>query len=80
MDFTKLMTKEAQIRHAEANSYYEKELVKFRNLSDKNLVSSAKYYLTQMKEPWKHEFSKPTYDAVFWHLIVPELFRRIEEL
>lgn len=79
IDFIKHMSIEAQKRHADANEYYERDLLKFRNLTNDNLITSAKYYMTQMHEPWKHEFATPTYDAVFWHIIIPELFKRINK-
>ena len=79
IDFKRLMSEDARKRHAEADEYYAKDLIKFRNMADENLVASAKYYMTQMKEPWKHEFARPSYDAVFWHVVVPEILRRLEK-
>lgn len=79
IDFRKLMSEEARKRHADADKYYEKELIKYRNMTSKDLKVSAKYYMTQMQEPWKHEFSCPTYDAVFWHVIIPELLKRLND-
>ena len=78
IDFKALLSEEARKRHAEADEYYERELIKFRNMTNDNLKISAKYYMTQMKEPWKHESSRPTYDAVFWRIVIPELLRRIK--
>lgn len=78
IDFRKLLKPETQQKMAESDEHYACDLIKFRNLTDKNLVASARYYLSQMKEPWKYEFTTPTYDATFYHLIIPELLRRIE--
>lgn len=77
IDFKKMMSKEARRSQAEADEHFAKELSKFRSMTNENLKASANYYMTQMKEPWKHEFSCPTYDAVFWHVVVPELLRRV---
>lgn len=79
IDFRKLMSEEAQKRHVEADEFYARDFIKFRNMTNKNLRASAKYYMTQMKEPWKHEFACPTYDAVFWHVVIPELLKRLED-
>jgi len=79
IDFKKMLTPEAQKRMADADAYYEQSLIKFRNMTNKNLHASAMFYMTQMRDPWKHEFSTPTYDAVFWHVVIPELLRRIRK-
>lgn len=79
MNFRRYLSPEAQSRMAEADEHYERELIKFRNMSTGNLISSTKYYTGQMREPWKHEFNRPTYDAVFWYVILPELLRRLQE-
>jgi hypothetical protein len=79
IDFRKLLKPETQQKMADADEHYARDLFKFRNLSDKNLVATARYYLSQMKEPWKYEFSTPTYDAAFYYIVVPELLRRIED-
>jgi len=78
INFKALLSEEARKRHAEADEYYVCELIKFRNMSSENLCASAKYYMGQMREPWKHEFSCPTYDAVFWHVVIPELLKRVK--
>ncbi len=79
MNFRQYLSPEAQRRMAEADGHYEYELIKFRNMNTENLISSTKYYTGQMKEPWKHEFNRPTYDSVFWYVILPELLRRLKE-
>lgn len=80
MDLRKHLSPEAQARMAEADEWYEQDLIKFRNLSTANLLTTIKYYTGQMNEPRKHEFNRPTYDSVFWYIILPEMIRRLEGL
>jgi len=77
MAFKRLLTPEAQRKIAEADEHYERKLIEVRNMTPENLRASARYYMSQMREPWKHEFACPTYDAVFWHIFVPEMIRRL---
>ena len=60
------------------DEYYEARLLEFRNLTEKNLITTLKYYMTQMEYPYKYKPNVPVYDAVFWHIILPELIRRLK--
>lgn len=78
--FKKIILKpEAQKKIAESSEYYEKRLIEFRNLTKENLIASTKYYMSQMQEPKRHQFSTPTYDAVFWYIIMPEIIKRLSD-
>jgi hypothetical protein len=50
----------------------------FANLSDKDLATSAKFWLAHCRAPKLIEPGVPVYDSTFWHAIVPEMIRRLE--
>ena len=50
----------------------------FANLSDADLVASAKFWRAHCVAPRKNPPGEPVYDSTFWHIIVPELLRRLE--
>ena len=77
VDFRRCLSLERQKQIAQQDEFYEQRLIEFRNMRTENLLATAKYYMTQMKEPWKYDPKAPVYDAVFWHLIIPEMMRRL---
>lgn len=79
INFLKLLSPDAQKRIAFKNQYYAKRLNEIENLSHKNLVRTTKYYLSQMQAPLKYNANDCVYDAVFYHIIVPELLKRINK-
>ena len=79
IDFRKLFTPEEQTKLAELDEYYEKNLIKYRNITTENLIATVKYYMTQMKEPRRHEEFKPTYDSTFWYILLPEIIKRLRK-
>lgn len=50
----------------------------FANLSDDDLVTSAKFWMAHCAVPRQCAPDEPIYDATFWHVIVPEILRRLE--
>jgi hypothetical protein len=50
----------------------------FANLSNADLAASARFWLQHCVQPRRFAPDEPIYDATFWHVIVPELLRRIE--
>lgn len=50
----------------------------FANLSDDDLVASARFWMAHCEAPRRHKPGEPVYDSTFWHIIVPELLRRLE--
>jgi hypothetical protein len=77
--FKKLLSKEARKRIKDLDIYYARRSEEISSLSNKNLVSTAKYYLTQMECLRKYDVSAPVYDSVFYHIIIPELLERLNE-
>ena len=49
----------------------------FANLSDGDLVASAKFWMANCAAPKRWIPGDPVYDATFWHIIVPEMLRRL---
>jgi hypothetical protein len=72
------LTPEAQERYDEWRGWDAEQKARFANLTDENLITTAKMYMAQMSPlPWAP--GEPVYDAAFYHAIVPELMRRLNE-
>lgn len=78
MAFKFKLTPEAEARYREVRDMEERALAKFANMTDANLISSARYYMAQC-EPKRWAPGEPVYDATLWHIILPELMRRVEQ-
>lgn len=50
----------------------------FRSLSQESLIGTAKFWMQHCEQPKRFTKGAPIYDATFWHVIVPELIRRLE--
>lgn len=50
----------------------------FANLTNASLVASAKFWMQHSSLPRRFAPDEPVYDATLWHVIVPELLRRVE--
>lgn len=70
------LTPEAQARAAENKAFFDERKIVFANLSNDSLVSTAKLYMSNM-EPRNYAPGEPVYDATMWHIILPELLRRL---
>ena len=51
--------------------------VTFANLSDADLAASAQFWMQHCDAPKRVEAGRPVYDSTFWHVIVPEMLRRL---
>lgn len=51
----------------------------FANLSNEDLATSAKFWLQHCQAPKQIEPNTVVYDSTFWHAIVPEMIKRLEE-
>lgn len=72
------LTPEAQARVAEGRALLAQRQAHYGSLSDGNLVASAKLCMSNM-QPINHAPGEPVYDATMWHVILPELLRRLSE-
>lgn len=70
------LTPEARARAAEYQDWKAERQQEMAALSNENLVSTAKFYMNHMT-PMKFAPGEPVYDATMWHIILPELMRRI---
>ncbi|WPE19940.1 hypothetical protein [Shinella zoogloeoides] len=68
---------EAQERAEAAAEWLRESQDQFVRMSNASLVATAKFYARQM-EPIRFAPGEPVYDATMWHVIVPELIRRLE--
>lgn len=71
------LSPEAQKRVNECKEWEETRKAEFSNLSDGNLIASAKLYMGNMT-PMRYAPGEPVYDATMWHIILPELMRRLK--
>lgn len=71
------LTAEAQARVAERRAWAEERKATFANMTDENLVASAELYMANMT-PMAFAPGEPVYDATMWHIILPELLRRVK--
>lgn len=65
-------------RYNEARASEAARKAVFANLSNADLAASAKFWMQHCNAPKRFDASEPVYDATFWHIIVPELLRRID--
>lgn len=72
------LTPEDQARAAETRQWLAERQSQFASMSDESLVANAKFYMRQMT-PVRFAPGEPVYDATMWHVILPELMRRVEE-
>lgn len=78
MKFKDLLSEEARARIKRADIYYDRRCEEIKSLSNKNLITTAKYYLTQMEAPSKYSPTTPVYDSVFYHILLPEILERLQ--
>ncbi len=71
------LTPEARIKARETLRWQQDKVRQFFSMSDASLVANAKFYARQMS-PVAFAPGEPVYDATMWHVIVPELIRRLE--
>jgi hypothetical protein len=71
------MTDEAKAKQAENAANLEEKRALFANMTDETLVTTSKFYAAQMR-PVNFAPGEPVYDATMWHVIVPELIRRVK--
>jgi hypothetical protein len=70
------LTPEAQERANQYLDLVEKRKAEFANLTDENLAATTEFYMRNAK-PQEFAPGEPVYDATLWHIILPELLRRI---
>jgi hypothetical protein len=73
------LTPEAQTRVAERRAWHEERKAVAANLDNQNLVLMAKMCMANMR-PIDFPPGDPVYDATMWHVVLPELLRRVSEL
>ncbi|TCU34131.1 hypothetical protein EV129_113115 [Rhizobium azibense] len=76
MNFIRL-TPEAHARAVETRRWQEEKVAQFASMTNESLAANAKFYARQM-EPVRFAPGEPIYDATMWHVILPELIRRLD--
>lgn len=80
VDFRRLLTAEQRAKWDEHDHFVEKQKKRYAEMTNENLVASAKYCMAQMSEPYEYPPGMPVYNSAFYHAIVPEILKRLEEL
>jgi len=78
IDFKKLLSTKRQNEIAAQDEFFAERLIETRAMTNANLVSTIKYFTSQMDTPRKYKPGLPVYDATFWHVLLPELLTRVE--
>jgi hypothetical protein len=78
MSFKKLLSKERQNEIAANNKWYAERMEEFEQMTDENLADTTEFFLTQMRTPWKHQPGTPVYDSTFYHILIPEILKRLK--
>lgn len=69
---------EAQAQYDRARELELTQKQTFASMTDANLAASAKYWMAHCYAPKQFKPEEPIYDSTFWHAIVPELIKRLE--
>ncbi|GHB33711.1 hypothetical protein GCM10007094_23160 [Pseudovibrio japonicus] len=72
------LTPEAEARAAQFKIWHEEQMARFANLNNSDLAASTRLYMANM-DPIRFAPGAPVYEATMWHVIIPELLRRLEE-
>ena len=51
----------------------------FATLDDADLAASAQFWMQHCDAPTRIEPGRPVYDSTFWHVIAPEMIRRLRD-
>ena len=72
IDFKKMLSPSARARL----DHFDKDVAAHKAMSDEELAETTAYYLHNCERPrWNK--GVPVYDGVVWHVILPELLRRL---
>lgn len=77
VDFLKHMTPEARAKIERRNAHMEKETTRLRAMSAEQIVKYAQLCLDNSAGPRDFPPGEPVYDNAVWHLVLPELIRRV---
>ena len=68
---------EIEAKYAAARADEIQKRAMFAALNNSDLASSAKFWMQHCDAPNRFPTSGPIYDTTFWHIIVPEMIRRL---
>lgn len=71
------LTAKAEVYRRASREWHERRVAEHASMNDASLAATARYCLAQMT-PADWAPGEPVYDATMWHVIVPELIRRLE--
>jgi hypothetical protein len=63
----------------EARGEEDRKKAVFANMSDGDLAASAKFWMQHCVVPKRFSPNESVYDATMWHVILPEMIRRISK-
>lgn len=71
------LTPEARARVDAARAWQVEKEAQIGVLTNENLAATARFYMANM-QPMRFAPGEPVYDATMWHVILPELLRRLK--
>jgi hypothetical protein len=66
-----------QEKIAATHAEYAKRNAMFATLGNADLATSAQFWMHHCRAPKRVERGIPVYDSTFWHIIIPEMIRRL---
>ena len=79
MNFTDLLSKEAREELEKAIRQEKTMAESIAALSNKDLKANTEYWMANCDQPKRFPKGEPVYDSTFWHIIVPELLKRLDK-
>lgn len=79
MTFRSTLPPEVQAQLQTAREQEQTYKVTFANMDDASLAASAEFWMQHCVAPRRVLPDEPIYDSTFWHVIVPEMIRRLRK-
>ena len=78
VDFLKHMNPEDRAKIEERRAHTERETKRVRSMTIEKFVKYAQHCVDNSAGPRDHPAGVPCYDNAMWHIVVPELIRRLD--
>lgn len=66
-------------KYAAARDSEDQRRAVFANLNNADLVASTRFWMQHCNAPKRFSADECVYDATVWHILIPELLRRLEQ-
>ncbi len=75
----KSLSPEARERFKATQEWYVRDVAEATQFTDAELVRKVRYYMANSAQAQKWAPGEVVYDAALWHVLVPELLKRLGE-